>query len=62
MNRIVASTVPRIIISHDDETFDHRYRLETEEEEDEEDEATARRNRILQRRQLAIQRNTLRFD
>lgn len=54
------AVVPRIVITEDD-TFDNRYKIESDEE-DVEDEETARRKRILERRQLAIQRNTLRFD
>jgi len=56
MNSIVAATVPRIIITDDDN--ENPYKLEPEESEDEE---LLRRNRILQRRQIALQ-NTLRFD
>ncbi|KAL7048438.1 hypothetical protein ACKWTF_003349 [Chironomus riparius] len=54
MNSIVAATVPRIIITDDDNEND--YKVEQEESEDEE--LLARRNRILQRRQIA-QQNTL---
>ena len=57
MHSIVAAAVPRIIITDDDNEKD--YKLEPEETED--DELLDRRNRILQRRQIA-QLNSLRFD
>lgn len=55
-----AITAPRILIT-DDSLNEKIYKIESENEEDEEDEDTIRRNRILQRRQIALQ-NTLRFD